>query len=142
MVCALQGYELDGISQFESLFTVSTSFSRPYPRSLLLYNYYNDESEDLDFWSNGGGAIRNARYKLMHAYNSSTWYDPAEELPNDDDANLDTANDCSQDSQMTGDFEVHTHIHMHIRTYIRTNIRMNATIKKKHSAVFQQGSWG
>jgi hypothetical protein len=118
MLFKLQGFELDGISQFESLFTVSTSLSRSYPRSLMLYNYYNDESEDLDFWTKGGGAIRNARYKLMHAYNASTWYDPDEELPNDDDSNLDTANDCSQDSQMAGDFEVLTykHTYMHIHT--------------------------
>jgi hypothetical protein len=70
----------------------------------MLYNYYHT-TDGLNFWTNGGGAIRNARYKLMHAYNAS-WYSDSTVMAGDDDSNLDVISGCNQASAMVGDITV------------------------------------
>jgi arylsulfatase A-like enzyme len=76
------GYELDGVSQVDGWYSGSAQ------RDYLLYNwYYNVENKFLDMWTNGSFAIRNSQYKLMHAYDSSTygaWYDYSDMLSDDD----------------------------------------------------------
>ena len=94
----VQEYALDGISQFMSLFSGSSN----YPRTTMLYNIYHTST--MSFASDGGGAIRNERYKLLHGYDGD-WYGYSDVLSSDDDY-LNEASDCSQSSQMTGTFTV------------------------------------
>lgn len=59
------------------------------PRDLILYNYYtNVDFYTFDMWVNGSFAIRDTQFKLMHAFNSTTyaiWYN-TESIDEDDDA--------------------------------------------------------
>eukprot|EP01034_Spumella_vulgaris_P025603 gene25603-32076_t len=59
-------------------------------RSHLLYNtYHNVQGMNFDTQVNGTFAIRNERYKLMHAWDGpeAQWFDKGETLPNDDQLN-------------------------------------------------------
>jgi arylsulfatase A-like enzyme len=76
---------LDGVDHYETLLTYGDTA----PRDVMLYNYYYGvDRYQFDMWINGSFAIRNERYKLMHAYNSSryaAWYQPESVTYNDDD---------------------------------------------------------
>jgi arylsulfatase A-like enzyme len=64
---APEGYELDGFDQYGSILGIEES-----PREYMLYNYYyNVSGQDYQLMTNGGGAIRNDRYKLLHTYISN-----------------------------------------------------------------------
>ena len=88
---APSGYELDGYDHSDAIFGDADA-----PRSLLLYNiYYNfTDGEDYDdFSSNIVFAIRNKKYKLVHAYDDAYHvYDYEDELDADD--LLETSDGC------------------------------------------------
>jgi arylsulfatase A-like enzyme len=97
--------DLDGIDQYEAMLT----FADEGPREYMLYNYYyNVDRYQFDLWVNGSFAIRNERYKLMHAYNSSryaAWYQPDDLVDNDDV--IDEEDRCASSFAATdGEFEV------------------------------------
>ena len=88
-----EGYELDGLSHVGLwLDVISNTSESGYvtstPRSHVLYNYYyNVQDSFYDKWVNGSFAIRNDKYKLMHAYDApdyGDWFDYTEKLENDD----------------------------------------------------------
>jgi len=76
------GYSLDGVSHYSSWSSGAA------PRDYLLYNdYYNVDGSDFSLWDNQSFAIRNHRYKLIHAYNGtySDWFGYDETLADDDE---------------------------------------------------------
>lgn len=77
-------FKLDGVSHLNAWMGLENS-----PRDLVLYNYYtNVDFYTFDMWINGSFAIRDTQFKLMHAFNSSTyggWYD-TQTIDADDDA--------------------------------------------------------
>jgi arylsulfatase A-like enzyme len=78
-----KGFELDGVSHLDAWMSASVS-----PRRYMLYNYYtNVDFYTFDMWINGSFAIRDTQYKLIHAFNSSTyatWY-TTDDIDADDD---------------------------------------------------------
>jgi len=60
---------LDGIDQSTAM-TVGYNMPDDYPREYLLYNMYTNVStqSQFDIYNNSPVAIRNTRYKLLHAY--------------------------------------------------------------------------
>jgi arylsulfatase B/arylsulfatase I/J len=102
------GYELDGVSHVDAWKEEDQS-AVEYPRSVLLYNYYaNVDFYTFNMWVNGSFAVRDTQYKLMHAFNSSTyavWY-TTESIDEDDDA-LDADVRCAPQAGFgDGDFTV------------------------------------
>jgi arylsulfatase A-like enzyme len=93
-------YALDGVSQVDAWSSGTSA------RDYMLYNsYYNVQNSFFDMWTNGSFAIRNSKYKLMHAYDSSTygaWYD-YDDLVEDDDV-LNSGGSCTQQGSFTGTF--------------------------------------
>lgn len=94
-----EGFELDGVSHVDSW------NGAEYPRANLLYNAYtNVDFYSFNIWSNGSFAIRDERFKLMHAFDSTTygaWYE------NVDLGSLDSETRCApQLSLNDGDFTV------------------------------------
>ena len=101
------GYELDGVSHVDAW--AGDQSSESFPRSALLYNYYtNVDFYTFNMWVNGSFAVRDAQYKLMHTFNSTTygaWYD-TETIDEDDDA-LDADVRCAPQAGFgDGDFTV------------------------------------
>jgi arylsulfatase A-like enzyme len=92
-------YALDGVSQVDAWSSGTST------RYYMLYNsYYNVQNYFFDMWTNGSFAIRNTKYKLMHAYDSSTygaWYD-YDDLSDDDD--ISSMGGCSQSGASSGTF--------------------------------------
>ena len=102
---ASNGYDLDGVSHYSSIFDGDDDA----PRDYMLYNYFYDPaSPDEDLWSGKAVAIRNDRYKLMHTYDSSTagyWYTADQTLDSDDHFSL--YDGCAQfTALLDGDFTV------------------------------------
>ncbi len=97
---APSGYELDSYDHSDSIFGDSDA-----PRSLLLHNiYYNftDGDDYNDFSSNIQFAIRNKKYKLVHAYdNGYKVYDYDDELSDDDIAQSASEVSCGFDLKGT-----------------------------------------
>lgn len=79
------GFEFDGVSHFQAM----SAPDMTYPRTDVLYNYYdNVDLYAFDIWKNGSFAIRNERYKLLHSFDSPTygaWYSTAESMESVDD---------------------------------------------------------
>ena len=101
------GFELDGVSHVDAWLGDQSSSS--YPREVVLYNYYtNVDFYTFNIWVNGSFAIRDAQYKLMHTFNSSTygaWYSTSS-IDEDDDA-LDADVRCAPQAGFgDGDFTV------------------------------------
>lgn len=94
-------HKLDGVSQATAMKIGESANSR----TNLLYNlYYNVEGFSFDLSTNGSFAIRDTRYKLMHAYDSnplSEWYDFSSTMADDD--NLDSGT-CTQSVAMMGTY--------------------------------------
>jgi arylsulfatase A-like enzyme len=92
-------YALDGVSQVDAWSSGSSA------RDYMLYNwYYNVKDQYFDMWKNGSFAIRNSKYKLMHAYDSSTygaWYTDSDLVDNDD---VMEPGSCGQSGASTGTF--------------------------------------
>ena len=91
-MAGIEDYEsalaLDGYSQYSSITSGKDS-----PRDYVLYNFYmNIYGKQLDFFNNAGGAIRNAKYKLLHTYTNENeeWY-PNEGVFADDSLTADVA---------------------------------------------------
>lgn len=92
---------LDGVSQVDA-WEKGVDYNS---RSYMLYNYYYDiYDEDLSMWTSAPLAIRNSRYKLIHAYTGSLY---------DEYYNYDTARDgdddlvdatCGQDDALKGTY--------------------------------------
>jgi arylsulfatase A-like enzyme len=80
------------------------------PRRHLLYNMYLDLTDaNFDIWHNGSFAVRDSRFKLVHAYNDSkygVWNDPFTAVDGDDDLEADER--CAQQF-LSGDFTVRSH---------------------------------
>ena len=95
------GQELDGVSQAGGWFDPTLAA----PREYMLYNYYYGVTDEgYNKWTNGSFAVRNAQYKLMHTYDSTSygnWWDGEDTLDNDD--SLAEAS-CSQALSMTGEY--------------------------------------
>eukprot|EP01035_Chromulina_nebulosa_P019029 gene19029-24849_t len=91
-------YQLDGVDHSYAWFDDSLS-----PRSTLLYNIYsNVQEKSFNIWINGSFAIRNERYKLLHAFNGSTyekWYESST-VNNDDEPSREVLHGCSQSSSL------------------------------------------
>ena len=102
---ATPGYELDGVDQSNALMH-STPSTVAFPRNSLLYNiYYNVSWKTYDLNTSGQVAIRDNRYKLIHAYTDnpqSYTYSPLS-LVMDDDI-LSDAQACSPDTAMVGTY--------------------------------------
>ena len=80
------------------------------PREYLLYNYYYNPGKGVmdsnDFFKGAPGAVRNARYKLMHTYDSTTagtWFKASQVSDNGDD-NLQEKGGCTQAAAAEGQF--------------------------------------
>jgi hypothetical protein len=66
---APDGYSIDGMSQVDGLINGANS-----PRANLLYNAYVDVAgENYDIWTNLTFAVRDSRYKLIHAYENNPY---------------------------------------------------------------------
>jgi hypothetical protein len=95
------GHEFDGYSQFSAMTGVSTTN----PREFLLYNMYvNVQKESFSMYGNSALAIRDKRYKLIHAFinnPSSQWYTFA--MPNADDGDM-TSGSCPQFLALVGGY--------------------------------------
>ena len=69
------GYEINGINQFKSITSGSTST----PRSHVLIQYdFNPDNDFENYWESTPIAIRNSQYKLVHTYESTSfsgWYE-------------------------------------------------------------------
>ena len=102
-------YPLDGVSHFAAWggSSSSSSSSSDPPRTHMLYNAAtNVDKQEFDFSTNAPFAVRNARYKLIHFFDSpayTSWYDPAVENADDDGPNTSM---CSTTSPLAslGDF--------------------------------------
>ena len=99
-----EGYELDGVNHFAQILGEADSV----PRDYMLYNYYHKvDAYMFDVAINGSFAVRDTQYKLMHAFNSSTyalWYQPEEQ--NEDDDSITEENRCSSSMNNDGEFTV------------------------------------
>ena len=105
------GFEFDGFSHVDAWLGDQSSTS--FPREVVLYNYYtNVDFYTFNIWVNGSFAIRDAQYKLMHTFNSSTygaWYSTSS-VDEDDDA-LDADVRCAPQAGFgDGDFTVRLNI--------------------------------
>lgn len=93
-------HAFDGVSQALAMQGLADE-----PRDSVLYNlYYNVEGMNFNLTTNATFAIRNSRYKLIHAYvgNSMTkWYDFEEALDTDDELGSST---CTQSMSMEGTY--------------------------------------
>jgi len=101
------GYELDGVSHVDAW--EGDQSSESYPREHVLYNYYtNVDFYTFNMWVNGSFAVRDAQFKLMHTFNSTTygaWYS-TDSIDEDDDA-LDADVRCAPQAGFgDGDFTV------------------------------------
>ena len=78
------GYELDGISQFQSW----KSDILPIRKDMLYNSAYQVAKKNFHYMTNGSFAVRNEKYKLIHFYDSPNygdWYD-YNTVSNDDDS--------------------------------------------------------
>lgn len=104
---AYETEELDGVSHLQAWMKSDGSA----PRTNLLVNYYKDiATKNYDIWTNGSFAVRNARYKLLHTFESdfySSWWgsdDHSSGILTDDNLSMDGR--CSIDEASSGDFKV------------------------------------
>jgi arylsulfatase A-like enzyme len=76
------GYDLDGVSQVEGF------YGNGGQRDFMLYNaYIHINSKDFSVYNGGALAVRNNKYKLVHAYVDnaySDWYQFYDENEDDD----------------------------------------------------------
>jgi arylsulfatase A-like enzyme len=82
-----KGHELSGHDQSAAILRGDTVLNT---RKHLLYNtYHNVEGMFFDMHVNGSFAVRNERYKLMHAWDGpeAQWFDENQAMPNDDQLN-------------------------------------------------------
>ena len=100
------GYELDGVSHWENL----RGMVYTAPRQYVLYNYYYNPGKGAvdsnDFFKGAPGGIRDARYKLLHTYDSTsagTWFKASQSNPYGDD-NLNEKGGCTQTAAAEGAF--------------------------------------
>lgn len=95
------GHQLDGYNQRNALLGVE-----PTTRDHIVYNiYYNVEKKNFILNQTAAFALRNDRYKLIHAYsdaNQAKWYDFS--APLDDDSDM-TSGSCPQLLALRGTFE-------------------------------------
>ncbi len=95
------GHDLDGFSQVAAM----TNMVDTNPRQHLLYNMYlNVQKESFSMYGNAALALRDERYKLLHAFvnnPSSKWYDFAQPL--DDDADMGSGS-CPQFLALVGGY--------------------------------------
>jgi Sulfatase len=128
---ARSGYELDGVSHFPSWGAATVA---PAPRLQMLYNAAtNVDKQDFDYSTNAPFAVRNARYKLIHFFNSTaycSWYRPETENADDDGPNTSMCSTtapvrdvpqflpaASHPTFLTPPFPTHGHTHTHARTH-------------------------
>lgn len=94
-------YKVDGLNQAAAMAGVEGAGT---PREYMLYNaIVNVEGKNLDMKTNGPVAVRNSRYKLIHAYTSNpsaTYYDESLSDTYDSDVS------CPQSQSMAGDFQM------------------------------------
>jgi arylsulfatase A-like enzyme len=96
------GFELDGFDQSAALLGDTVT-----PRDYVLYNYYyNVDGQNYEFFTRGGGAIRNSRFKLLHTYLSSeeTWFYNETVYQNDDNLSNLLEVFCSAPNAVTGNY--------------------------------------
>lgn len=95
------GHAFDGYSQVSAM----TGLTAKNPREFLVYNMYlNVQKQSFSMFGNAALAVRNYRYKLIHAFinnPSSKWYSFAE--PNTDDWDY-TSGSCPQFLALVGGY--------------------------------------
>ena len=104
---APNGHKLDGIDQSGELLSfMDENVTVDYPRDNLIYNIFlNVPHMDFDLDSNAPFAIRNDKYKLLHAFvdnEMSNTYNP-EDLIEDDD-NLYADSSCTETKSLEGTY--------------------------------------
>ena len=105
---AKEGYDLDGVSQWDYFFTSAGDES---PRDFMLYNYIaniDGGEHSFDILSNAPVAVRNKEgFKLIHAFvgNPSSMYYGNDDI-NNDDGEFHSSVGCTQSDSMdsSGDY--------------------------------------
>lgn len=110
---APSGYALDGVSHYTALSDLADDDGdSSAPRNLMVYNIYTkvlggNGEYDFDVNTDGVFAIRNSKYKLIHAFNGSIlFHEYADDAILTDDAYLSYTVDCKQSQAYEGHYHM------------------------------------